>query len=131
MWRQLADSFAIVRLDRNVPSREYGGPYTRLYQNPFGELRVFLKCPISCPDTSTVVFLISNEAVLSTSSSRSYPYLPLLFFDHYLSTYLCDHSKLFSRSRHCHNKEKENGWPHPPTAERKTCTYSNVLKMAE
>ena len=29
--------------------------------------------------------------------------------------------------RHCYNKEKENGWPHPPTAERKTRTYSNVL----
>ena len=23
--------------------------------------------------------------------------------------------------------EKEDGWPHPPTAERKTRTYSNVL----
>ena len=51
--------------------------------------------------------------------------------NHYLSTYLCNHSKWFSQSRHCHNKEKENGWPHPRTAERKTCTYSNVLKMAE
>ena len=29
--------------------------------------------------------------------------------------------------RHCYNKEKENGWPRPPTAERKTRTYSNVL----
>ena len=26
--------------------------------------------------------------------------------------------------RHCHYKEKENGWPHPPTAERTTRTYS-------
>ena len=25
------------------------------------------------------------------------------------------------------NKEKENGWPHHPTAERKRCSYSNVL----
>ena len=29
--------------------------------------------------------------------------------------------------RHCHYKEKEIGWPHPPTAERKTRAYSNVL----
>ena len=29
--------------------------------------------------------------------------------------------------RHCHYKEKENNWPHPPTAERKTSRYTNVL----
>ena len=29
--------------------------------------------------------------------------------------------------RHCYNKEKENGWPDTPTAERKTYLYSNAL----
>ena len=29
--------------------------------------------------------------------------------------------------RHCQYKEKENGWPRPLTAEKKTGTYSNVL----
>ena len=28
---------------------------------------------------------------------------------------------------HCYNKVKENGWPHPQTAERKSRPYSNVL----
>ena len=28
---------------------------------------------------------------------------------------------------HCYNKEKENGWPCPQTAERKTSPYSYVL----
>ena len=31
--------------------------------------------------------------------------------------------------RHCHYKEKEHGWPHPPTAERKTrrCTAMHLV----
>ena len=29
--------------------------------------------------------------------------------------------------RHCYYKEKEHGWPHSQTAERKTSPYSNVL----
>ena len=29
--------------------------------------------------------------------------------------------------RHCYNKENDNGWPRPHTAERKTRPYSNAL----
>ena len=28
---------------------------------------------------------------------------------------------------HCQYKEKENGWPHPPTTEINTRSYINVL----
>ena len=31
--------------------------------------------------------------------------------------------------RHCHNKKKENGWPRPQPAERKTCSY-NIIQGA-
>ena len=47
--------------------------------------------------------------------------------------YLCDKwrgdekGRNGANPRHCHNKEKENGWPHPPTTERKIRPYSNVL----
>ena len=38
-----------------------------------------------------------------------------------------EESRLEATSRHCYNKEKENGWRRSQTAERKTSPYGYVL----
>ena len=54
---------------------------------------------------------------------RAHKYSESVWHDHATNEKVMRRAGMEQLPRHCYKKEKENGWPHPQTAERKTRQY--------